>query len=385
MRQLRAQHHSDHHILQDLIHDYQLGAGTTEQTIKNYFLINHLAKQGLNAAAIAKQLGKSYVLIHRYLDQELKRPYQEFTPDDEEFIRSHYDPEGEYNWSIAKIAGVLNRLAASVSDVVDRQFKARQKQEKRSFTPDDEEFIRSHYDPEGEYNWSIAKIAREKNRSIPSVSAVVDRQFKARQKREKRSFTVQQDHEIRELYQQGYNPGYISLRIDRDRGTIRRHLKNLPDYDLLHQDYKKNQKVHQRSQGEIHFFETISQLPEIQPLNPQHSVPIPTGGRHGDSYKIDLFIEDPPMIVEYYGDLYHANPLRFQDDNTPLPKVGKTAGERRRLNQEKEEYLRQKGFTLVVIWEDEWQKTQTRPDCIRRVLQALKQAYAQQKQSGSAA
>jgi len=330
MRQLRAQHHSDHHILQDLIHDYQLGAGTTEQTIKNYFLINHLAKQGLNAAAIAKQLGKSYVLIHRYLDQELKRPYQEFTPDDEEFIRSHYDPEGEYNWS-------------------------------------------------------IAKIAREKNRSIPSVSAVVDRQFKARQKREKRSFTVQQDHEIRELYQQGYNPGYISLRIDRDRGTIRRHLKNLPDYDLLHQDYKKNQKVHQRSQGEIHFFETISQLPEIQPLNPQHSVPIPTGGRHGDSYKIDLFIEDPPMIVEYYGDLYHANPLRFQDDNTPLPKVGKTAGERRRLNQEKEEYLRQKGFTLVVIWEDEWQKTQTRPDCIRRVLQALKQAYAQQKQSGSAA
>jgi hypothetical protein len=64
-------------------------------------------------------------------------------------------------------------------------------------------------------------------------------------------------------------------------------------------------------------------------------------------------------IIEFNGDLFHANPLIFTGDDTPHPYNKKlTASEIWKHDARREEYYKSKDYSILVIWESEYKQKQ---------------------------
>jgi Mn-dependent DtxR family transcriptional regulator len=60
-------------------------------------------------------------------------------------------------------------------------------------------------------------------------------------------------------------------------------------------------------------------------------------------------------IFEFYGDFFHANPQHYE----PNDKIfGFNAKEKWKRDQERTEFLKSLGYTVVVVWESDWRKYQ---------------------------
>lgn len=67
----------------------------------------------------------------------------------------------------------------------------------------------------------------------------------------------------------------------------------------------------------------------------------------------DLFYNE--KIIEFNGDLFHANPLKFKGSDTPHPFNKKlTALEIQNKDFERYRYFESMGYEVLVIWESEW-------------------------------
>ena len=72
-------------------------------------------------------------------------------------------------------------------------------------------------------------------------------------------------------------------------------------------------------------------------------------------YKLDGYCEQTNTIYEFYGDLWHGNPNRFdKKDINPLNK--KTYGKLYNDTIKRETELRNKGFNIITIWESDYKK-----------------------------
>ena len=70
-------------------------------------------------------------------------------------------------------------------------------------------------------------------------------------------------------------------------------------------------------------------------------------------YEADFYIQNKNLIVEIYGNYWHANPKYYKDNDFIYLFSGKTpAKEVRRMNEERENFYKEKGFNILVIWED---------------------------------
>jgi len=61
------------------------------------------------------------------------------------------------------------------------------------------------------------------------------------------------------------------------------------------------------------------------------------------------------IIWEFYGDYWHGNPIKYTA-NEENPTSKKTYGELYRTTIERENFLKEAGYTLVTIWESDWKK-----------------------------
>lgn len=69
-------------------------------------------------------------------------------------------------------------------------------------------------------------------------------------------------------------------------------------------------------------------------------------------YFYDFVDLNKKLCIEYHGDLYHANPAKFsQDDIPPFPSNTKTAAELWKYDEEKRDLIQGLGFDFVVVWE----------------------------------
>jgi len=75
----------------------------------------------------------------------------------------------------------------------------------------------------------------------------------------------------------------------------------------------------------------------------------------GDRFCVDIVICGTNKVVEVYGDFWHANPIKYmEDDVLPFPhgekKVAKDIWEKdkNRLN-----YIRSCGYEVLIIWEND--------------------------------
>ena len=61
------------------------------------------------------------------------------------------------------------------------------------------------------------------------------------------------------------------------------------------------------------------------------------------------------LIVEFYGDYYHANPLIYQD-NDIISKKGITAKEVREIDKCRQKALEDCGYKFFIVWQSDWKK-----------------------------
>ena len=71
-------------------------------------------------------------------------------------------------------------------------------------------------------------------------------------------------------------------------------------------------------------------------------------------FKPDIVVLEDKVIVEFYGDIFHANPNKFDDLDKPNPWLDKTSLEIRNYDKLREEYFLSKGYKVFIVWESEW-------------------------------
>ncbi len=76
----------------------------------------------------------------------------------------------------------------------------------------------------------------------------------------------------------------------------------------------------------------------------------------GKKYSIDYKLGN--KIIEFYGDLWHANPNKYKPDDKPIcwSIRSKTAKELWEADERKLSDLENSGFEVLVIWEEDWKK-----------------------------
>lgn len=73
---------------------------------------------------------------------------------------------------------------------------------------------------------------------------------------------------------------------------------------------------------------------------------------NGKWYYPDILINGK-FIVEFYGDYYHANPEKY-DDNEQINKKGITAKEVHDVDTARQKALEDMGYKYMVVWQSEW-------------------------------
>ena len=70
-------------------------------------------------------------------------------------------------------------------------------------------------------------------------------------------------------------------------------------------------------------------------------------------YKADGFVADSKKVLEYHGSYWHGNP-RMYDQGFVHPITKKTMGEMHDKTMKREQELRDLGYEVETIWDDEW-------------------------------
>jgi G:T-mismatch repair DNA endonuclease (very short patch repair protein) len=60
-------------------------------------------------------------------------------------------------------------------------------------------------------------------------------------------------------------------------------------------------------------------------------------------------------IIEVYGDYWHCNP-KVYDDNYIHPYYKMTAQQKRKLDEERKQYLESLGYYVTVVWESDMEE-----------------------------
>ena len=76
-----------------------------------------------------------------------------------------------------------------------------------------------------------------------------------------------------------------------------------------------------------------------------------------DRFKVDFIDHVTKIVIEYNGDLYHANPSLFKENDKPNPFNKEVlASEIWKKNKIKEQVIKDLGYTLIIIWEQDYKK-----------------------------
>jgi len=106
-------------------------------------------------------------------------------------------------------------------------------------------------------------------------------------------------------------------------------------------------KAFNRSKLEVELFDMLAQSRKFNNVERQtlHAA-------DGKWYYPDILINGK-FIVEFYGDYYHANPEKYNDDEQ-ISKKGITAKEVHDIDAARQKALEDMGYKYMVVWQSEW-------------------------------
>jgi hypothetical protein len=74
-------------------------------------------------------------------------------------------------------------------------------------------------------------------------------------------------------------------------------------------------------------------------------------------YLIDFYIKELNIAIEFNGDMWHANPNKYKENDIPIPFVENlTSGDIWKKDELKNSFLRKKLKKLIIIWESDFNK-----------------------------
>lgn len=71
-------------------------------------------------------------------------------------------------------------------------------------------------------------------------------------------------------------------------------------------------------------------------------------------YQVDEMDRNRKIIIEFYGDIYHCNPLQFKNENIFCKWIGRTVKEQWERDRIRIQKLKKAGFKIIIIWESEF-------------------------------
>jgi ribosomal protein S8E len=117
----------------------------------------------------------------------------------------------------------------------------------------------------------------------------------------------------------------------------------------------------------------IEWLKFISKLNNIHIIHSLNGGEFvipNTKFKADGYCKETNTIYEYHGDYWHGNPKRFDKD-----KINKTTdctfGELYKTTLEREQIIKELGYNLIIMWENDWNKINKSIKYLQRKLRMI--------------
>ncbi len=89
----------------------------------------------------------------------------------------------------------------------------------------------------------------------------------------------------------------------------------------------------------------------------------------GTDSNFDFVIKHKKRVIEFNGNIWHANPKIFNENDTPNPYNNLTSKEIWSNDESKIKKAKEKGYRVLVIWEDEYKKE--REKTINKCIQFL--------------
>lgn len=78
-------------------------------------------------------------------------------------------------------------------------------------------------------------------------------------------------------------------------------------------------------------------------------------------YSYDFIIKDLKICIEFNGDIFHANPEKFKENDHPNPyKKELTSREIWEYDDIKNNFVKSKGFSLYLVWENSYKKNKNK-------------------------
>jgi len=112
-----------------------------------------------------------------------------------------------------------------------------------------------------------------------------------------------------------------------------------------------------RSKGEIELAEFCTQLQSHVEFN-----------KNIDRYNVDILFEDKRVIIEYFGDFWHMNPIQWNESDVN-PVTGFLAKFTWDRDATKVKRLSDLNYNVISIWEHDWKCNRT--DCEERIKKCL--------------
>lgn len=102
--------------------------------------------------------------------------------------------------------------------------------------------------------------------------------------------------------------------------------------------------------------EWLSYISQMEKIYIQHAINDGEFTIPGTRFRADGYCEENNTIYEFHGNIWHGNPRIYLPEDRPNPYAETTAGQLYEKTLIKESIIRKKGFNLVVMWEDQWDK-----------------------------
>ena len=93
--------------------------------------------------------------------------------------------------------------------------------------------------------------------------------------------------------------------------------------------------------------------------------------REGNKKIFADFTIDDKLIIECYGDYWHCNPVFFNRDYFHK-KILKTAEDIWQFDEKRVSLLKQKGYKVIIIWEDDWNRNCNDEKYLEELLKQIK-------------
>ena len=127
-------------------------------------------------------------------------------------------------------------------------------------------------------------------------------------------------------------------------------------FDILPYMHKKGKECHKCSNR----YSKIS-IQWLSYMEIKYSIKINHAENKGEyiipnsKYKADGYSEITNTIFEFHGDFWHGNP-KIYDKNKTNPSIGSTFGELYEKTILKSNFIKDNGYNLIEIWENDWKK-----------------------------